>query len=73
MTDFTSSQAPDVDIQPSYVLKDEKKKNDYDNTNLANVLFYHSLYILFCPFIALWEITSAAKSSLTRDFGWFSN
>ena len=77
--DVTTNGVPELGSQPPYVLKDEIKKmyiyrtNYYDNANLANVLFYHSLYILLCPFIGLWEIANATKSSLTRDFGWFLN
>ena len=60
------------DANTSYNSKDETKKNSYDNTNLANVLFYHALYIFLCPLIGLREIWEITKMSLTRDFGWFS-
>ena len=71
-TDATTNGNNAVDSHPSYNSKDEAKKNSYDNTNLANVLFYHALYILLCPFIGLREIWEITKMSLTRDFGWFS-
>ena len=52
------------------------KKNfyeEYDTESYGNVFKYHIIYILFCPFIGLWEIWRANRSSLTRDFGWFSD
>ena len=45
---------------------------EYDTGSFANVLKYQILYILLNPFIGIWEIWRALKSSLTRDFGWFS-
>ena len=45
---------------------------EYDTGSYANVLKYQIIYILLTPFIGIWEIWRALKSSLTRDFGWFS-
>ena len=33
-----------------------------------NVLLYQFLYFAICPFIAIYEIAIAGRSSLTRDF-----
>ena len=33
-----------------------------------NVLLYQSVYFAICPFIAMYEIAIAGRSSLTRDF-----
>ena len=71
-TDATTNGNHEIDSHPPYNSKDEAQKNGYDNTNLANVLFYHALYIFLCPFIGLREIWEITKMSLTRDFGWFS-
>ena len=46
-------------------------KNGYDNTNLINVLFYHTTIFILTPFIGVKEIFVAAKNVMARDFGWF--
>ena len=51
----------------------QQKKSGYDNSSLLNVLAYHILYLILCPFIGLYEIGVAGINALTRDFTCFSN
>ena len=35
---------------------------------MMNVLFWQSVYFAICPFMAMYEVAIAGRSSLTRDF-----
>ena len=34
---------------------------------MMNVLFWQSVYFAICPFMAMYEVAIAGRSSLTRD------
>ena len=46
----------------------QKKVNRYDNSNILNVLLWQSVYFAICPFMAMYEVAIAVRSSFTRDF-----
>ena len=56
-------------FQYIFIKGTEKRWYSYDNSNIFKVLLYNLIYIILCPFIAIYEIVIAMVNAMTRDFG----
>ena len=40
----------------------------YDSSKFKNVFMYHTIYLIACPFVGMWECFMALKAAFNRDF-----